>query len=93
MSVFEFKSIDDVGAGKPNQTQYAVHGRFTLKDDCERQFWNEQLRELKERINDVVHEQLAQFISKVLYQLTTLWPRIVLAVVLKRTIQLPMNVR
>ena len=60
-----FKSIDDVGAGKSNQRNAhvahkpkAVHGRFTLKDDCERQFWNEPFCELKERLNDVVHEQL-----------------------------------
>ena len=63
MSLFEFKSIDDVGAGKPNQrnvhvTYQPVHGRFTLKDDCERQFWNEPFRELKETTNDVVHEQI-----------------------------------
>ena len=31
---------------------HAVHSSFTLKDDCERQFWNGPFRELKERIND-----------------------------------------
>ena len=36
---------------------HAVHGRSTLKDDCEHEFWNGPFREFKERINDV-HEQL-----------------------------------
>ena len=36
---------------------HAIQGRSTLKDECERQFWNASFRELKERINDVVHEQ------------------------------------
>ena len=42
----EFKSVDDVGAGKLREmltlhtNPHAVHGRFTLKDDCERQVWN-----------------------------------------------------
>ena len=47
-SLFEIKSIDDVGAGKLREMlmlhttphPHVVHGRFTLKDDCERQFWN-----------------------------------------------------
>ena len=39
----------------------AVHGRSTLKDDCEHQFWNGPFREFKERINDV-HEQLTSTI-------------------------------
>ena len=40
--LFEFKSFDDVGAGKLKEmltlhtNPHAVHGRFTLKDDCER---------------------------------------------------------
>ena len=44
--LFEFKSVDDVGAGKLREmltlhiNPNAVHGRFTLKDDCERQVWN-----------------------------------------------------
>ena len=44
--LFEFKSVDDVGAGKLRDmltlhtNPHAVHGRFTLKDDCERQVWN-----------------------------------------------------
>ena len=44
--LFEFKSVDDVGAGKLREmlalhtNRHAVHGRFTLKDDCERQVWN-----------------------------------------------------
>ena len=38
-----------------------VHGRSTLKDDCEHQFWNGPFREFKERINDV-HEQLTSTI-------------------------------
>ena len=38
--------LDDVGAGKLRDmlalrsNRHAVHGRFTLKDDCERQVWN-----------------------------------------------------
>ena len=38
--------LDDVGAGKLREmlalhsNRQAVHGRFTLKDDCERQVWN-----------------------------------------------------
>ena len=44
--LFEFKSVDDVGVGKLREmltlhtNPHAVHGRFTLKDDCERQVWN-----------------------------------------------------
>ena len=45
--MFEFISqLDDVGAGKLREmltlhtNRHAVHGRFTLKDDCERQVWN-----------------------------------------------------
>ena len=44
--LFEFKLVDDVGAGKLREVltlhtnRHAVHGRFTLKDDCERQVWN-----------------------------------------------------
>ena len=64
MSLFEFKSLNDVGAEKPNHKMltfhtkpHAIQGRSTLKDECERQFWNASFRELKERINDVVHEQ------------------------------------
>ena len=43
MSLLAFKSVDDVGAGKLREmltlhaNSHAVHGRFTLKDDCERQ--------------------------------------------------------
>ena len=37
---------------------HAVHGRFTLRDNCERQFWNEPFRKLKESINYAVLEQL-----------------------------------
>ena len=46
MSLFEFKSVDDVGAGKLREmltlhaNPHAVDGRFALKDDCERQVWN-----------------------------------------------------
>ena len=38
--------LDDVGAGKLREmltlhtNRHAVHGRFTPKDDCERQVWN-----------------------------------------------------
>ena len=38
--------LDDVGAGKLREmlalhsNRHTVHGRFTLKDDCERQVWN-----------------------------------------------------
>ena len=59
MSLFEFKSVDDVGAGKLREmltlhtNPHAVHGRFTPKDDCERQVWRPgPLHELKERIID-----------------------------------------
>ena len=44
--LFEFKSVDNVGAGKLREmltlrtNPHAVHGRFTLKDDCKRQVWN-----------------------------------------------------
>ena len=44
--LLEFKSVDDVGGGKLREmltlhtNPHAVHGRFTLKDDCERQVWN-----------------------------------------------------
>ena len=46
LSLFEFKSIDDVRAGKLREmltfhtNPHAVHCRLALKDDCERQFWN-----------------------------------------------------
>ena len=46
MSLFEFKSVDDVGAGKLGEmltlrtNPHSVHCRFTLKDDCERQVWS-----------------------------------------------------
>ena len=46
LSLFEFKSVDDVGAGKLREmltlhtNPHTVHGRFTLEDDCERQVWN-----------------------------------------------------
>ena len=46
MSLFEFKSVDDVGAGKLREmltlhtNPHAVHGRLTLKDDFERQVWD-----------------------------------------------------
>ena len=41
--LFEFKSVDDVGAGKLREmltlhtNPHVVHGRFTRKDYCERQ--------------------------------------------------------
>ena len=46
LSLLELKSLDDVGAGKLREmltlhkNPHVVHGRFTLKDDCERQVWN-----------------------------------------------------
>ena len=46
LSLFEFKSVDDVGAGKLREmltlhtNPHAVHGSFTINDDCERQVWN-----------------------------------------------------
>ena len=46
LSLFEFKSVDDVDAGKLREmltlhtNSHAVHGRFTLKGDCERQVRN-----------------------------------------------------
>ena len=57
--LFEFKSVDDVSAGKLREmltlhtNPHSLHGWFTLKDDCERQVWNPgPIRELKERIID-----------------------------------------
>ena len=44
-----------------HSNRYAVHGRFTLKDDCERQVWNAWGRFVnskRELSIDVVHEQL-----------------------------------
>ena len=35
---------------------HATQGRSTLKDKCERQFWNGPFCELKDRIYDEVHE-------------------------------------
>ena len=46
LSLFEFKSVDDVRARKLREmltfhtNPHAVHCRLALKDDCERQFWN-----------------------------------------------------
>ena len=44
------------------QIHHTVHGRLTLKDDCERQFWNagavSWTQELSIDLIDVVHEQL-----------------------------------
>ena len=43
--LFELSQLDDVGAAKLREmlalhtNRHAVHGRFTLKDDCERQVW------------------------------------------------------
>ena len=66
--LFELKSVDDVGAGKLREmltlhtNQHAVHGRFTLKGDCERQVrlerWNRFVNSKRELSIDVVHEQL-----------------------------------
>ena len=45
-SIMGVTQLDDVGAGKLREmlalhsNRHAVHGRFTLKDDCERQVWN-----------------------------------------------------
>ena len=39
LSLFEFKSVDMLALGN-SEKPHAVHGRLTLKDDCERQFWN-----------------------------------------------------
>ena len=67
MSLFEFKSVDDVGAGKLREmltlhiNQQAVHGRLTLKDDCECQVWNAGavfVNSKRELSITVVHEQL-----------------------------------
>ena len=55
--LFEFKSVDDVGAGKLREmltlhtNPHAVHGRFTLKDDCERQVWNARAASWTQREN------------------------------------------
>ena len=70
MSFFEFKSVDDVGAGKLREmltlhtNPHAVHGRFTLKDDCERRVLERRGRFVNSKIDqrelsiDVVHEKL-----------------------------------
>ena len=44
--------------------QHGVHGRFTLKDDCERQFWNAGAVSLTQRELSiyVVHEELVSII-------------------------------
>ena len=76
MSLFECKLFNDLGAGKPNHRNathtHATQGRSTVKDKCERQFWNGPFCELKERIYDEVHEQSP---STIYEQLTTLWLR------------------
>ena len=46
---------------------HAVHGRFTLKDNCERKFWNEPFRKLKESINDVV-TNMSSYIMSTIYE-------------------------
>ena len=65
--LFEFKSVDDVGAGKLREmltlhtNPHAVHGMFTLKDDCERQAVERRGRFVNSKRDlsiDVVHEQL-----------------------------------
>ena len=65
--LFEFKSVDDVGAGELREmltlhtNPHAVHGRFTLKDDCERQAVERRGRSVNSKRGlsiDVVHEQL-----------------------------------
>ena len=55
---YSSRSVDDVGAGKLREmltlhtvNQHGVHGRFTLKDDCERQFWNAGAVSLTQREN------------------------------------------
>ena len=55
---YSSRSVDDVSAGKVREmltlhtvNQHGVHGRFTLKDDCERQFWNAGAVSLTQREN------------------------------------------
>ena len=55
---FSSRSVDDVGAGMLREmltlhtaNKHGVHGRFTLKDDCERQFWNAGAVSLTQREN------------------------------------------
>ena len=55
---YSSRSVDDVSAGKLREmltlhtvNQHGVHGRFTLKDDCERQFWNAGAVSLTQREN------------------------------------------
>ena len=49
--------LDDVGAGKLREmlalhsNRHAVHGRFTLKDECGRQVWNAVAASLTQREN------------------------------------------
>ena len=54
------------------QEYFTTQGRSTLKDKCERQYWNGPFCELKERIYDEVHDQSS---STIYEQLTTLWLR------------------
>ena len=79
--MFEFKSVDDVGTGKLREmltlhtNPHTVHGRFTLKDDCERQVPGRFVNSKRELSIDLVHEQLISTIyeEKVFHQLMTLW--------------------
>ena len=55
---YSSRSVDDVGAGKLREmltlhtvNQHGVHGRFTLKDDCERHFSNAGAVSLTQREN------------------------------------------
>ena len=55
---YSSRSVDDVSAEKLREmltlhtvNQHGVHGRFTLKDDCERQFWNAGAVSLTQREN------------------------------------------
>ena len=74
---------------------HAIQGRSTLKDECERQFWNGPFRELKARINDVVHKQSMSPIYEQIMIPTddTMTKDLIASIVLKRTTQLLMNVR
>ena len=74
MSLFEFKSVDDVGAAKRREmltlhtNPHALHGRLTLKGDCKRQVSLERrnrfVNSKRELSIDVVHEQLISTVNE-----------------------------
>ena len=71
--LFEFKSVDDVGAGKLREmltlhsNPHAIRGRFTLKDDCERlwrsKFWILRIKKTRTKIGTlrISHKEFQSF--------------------------------